>query len=65
MREGRAAEVAFAVADDWQQRGIGKVLMDRLAEDARAAGIETFHADIAPENSASLALLRRLRLQAA
>ena len=65
VRDGRAAEVAFAVADDWQRRGIGTVLLDRLAEDARAAGIESFRADIAPCNTASLALLRRLRLQAA
>ena len=65
VRDGRVAEVAFAVADDWQQRGIGTVLLERLAEDARAAGIESFRADIAPSNTASLALMRRLRLQAA
>ncbi len=64
-REGRVGEVAFAVADDWQHRGIGTVLIERLAEDARAAGIESFRADVAPGNAASLALLRRLRLQAA
>ena len=34
------AEVAFAVADDWQRRGVGTVLAERLAADARAAGIE-------------------------
>ncbi len=65
VRDGRVGEVAFAVADDWQHRGIGTVLIERLAEDARAAGIESFRADIAPENGASRALLRRLRLQAA
>ena len=58
-------EVAFAVADDWQQRGIGTLLIERLAADARAAGIESFRADIAPSNGASLALMRRLKLQAA
>jgi GNAT superfamily N-acetyltransferase len=65
VRDGRVAEVAFAVADDWQHRGIGTVLVERLAADARAAGIESFRADIAPCNTASLALLRRLQLQAA
>ena len=65
VREGRVAEVAFAVVDDWQHRGIGTLLVDRLAADARAAGIESFRADIAPGNAASLALMRRLRLQAA
>ena len=48
VRDGRVAEVAFAVADDWQHRGIGTLLVDRLAEDARAAGIESFRADVAP-----------------
>jgi N-acetylglutamate synthase-like GNAT family acetyltransferase len=65
VRDGKVAEVAFAVADDWQHRGVGAVLVDHLAADARAAGIESFRADIAPGNVASRALLRRLRLQAA
>ena len=63
VRDGRVAEVAFAVADDCQHRGIGTLLVERLAEDARAAGVESFRADIAPGNVASRALL--LRLQAA
>ncbi len=65
VRDGTSAEVAFAVADDWQHRGIGTVLIERLAADARAAGIDSFRADIAPDNAASLALMNRLRLQAA
>ena len=65
VRDGRVAEVAFAVADDWQHRGIGTLLVERLADDARAAGIESFRADVAPGNDASRALLRRLQLQAA
>ena len=63
VRDGKVGEVAFAVVDDCQQRGIGTLLVERLAEDARAAGIESFRADIAPGNVASRALL--LRLQAA
>jgi N-acetylglutamate synthase-like GNAT family acetyltransferase len=65
VRDGNVGEVAFAVADDYQQRGIGTLLVERLAEDARAAGIESFRADIAPGNVASRALMRRLKLQAA
>ena len=64
VRDGTVAEVAFAVADDWQHRGIGTVLVERLAADARAAGIESFRADIAPGNAASQALMRRLQLAA-
>jgi acetyltransferase len=57
--------VAFAVADDWQGRGVGRVLVDRLAADARAAGITRFRATVTGENPRSLALLRRLRAQVA
>ena len=65
VREDDTAEVAFAVADAWQSRGVGTLLVERLAADARAAGIRRFVADIAPDNLPSRALLRRLRLAAA
>jgi RimJ/RimL family protein N-acetyltransferase len=58
VRDGTAAEVAVEVADEWQGRRVGTILMDRLAADARAAGIERLHAFVAPENTASRALMR-------
>jgi GNAT superfamily N-acetyltransferase len=61
VRDGDAAEVAFAVADEWQGRGVGTLLVDRLAADARAAGITRFVAEVQPDNAPSLALARRLR----
>jgi RimJ/RimL family protein N-acetyltransferase len=64
VRDGDSAEVAFAVADAWQSRGVGTLLVERLAADARAAGIRRFMADVAPDNLRSQALLRRLRLAA-
>ena len=60
VRDGATAEVAFAVVDDLQGNGVGAVLTDRLAADARAAGIETLHATVTGENVASVALLRRM-----
>ena len=39
VRDGRSAEVAFAVADDYQQRGIGSALVAELVADARVSGI--------------------------
>lgn len=63
-REGCTAEVAFAVADEWQSRGVGRVLADRLAADARAAGITAFRADVRPDNVRSAALVRRLQTAA-
>ena len=60
VRDGEVADVAFAVVDEWQQRGVGGVLLERLACDARAAGIEELRATMHADNSASLALMRRV-----
>jgi GNAT superfamily N-acetyltransferase len=59
VRDGAVADVAFAVVDEYQNRGIGRVLMDRLAGNARAAGIQELRATMHADNSASLALMRR------
>jgi len=64
VRDGDTAEVAFAVVDHWQGRGVGNTLIDRLAADARAAGIVSFVADVQPGNAPSLALVRRLNAAA-
>jgi GNAT superfamily N-acetyltransferase len=53
-------EIAFAVGDEWQGRGIGSVLVDRLACVARAAGIERLSATISTDNHASLKLMSRV-----
>ena len=53
-------EIAFSVGDAWQGRGIGSVLVDRLACEARAAGIERLSATISSDNPASLKLISRV-----
>jgi GNAT superfamily N-acetyltransferase len=40
------AELACTVADAWQRRGVGSALIERLASQARADGIEQFMAHI-------------------
>jgi GNAT superfamily N-acetyltransferase len=60
VRDGSVADVAFDVVDSLQGNGVGSVLSQRLAEDARAAGIVTLRATMSPENRASLALMRRM-----
>ncbi|HEX2443749.1 MAG TPA: GNAT family N-acetyltransferase, partial [Vicinamibacterales bacterium] len=44
------AEVAFAIADGMQGRGIGTRMLDRLADVARAQGIRAFEADTLGDN---------------
>lgn len=51
------AEVAMAVTDAWQGRGVGRVLLSVLARDARAEGIATLRAVMQPDNRAMHALL--------
>jgi acetyl coenzyme A synthetase (ADP forming)-like protein len=50
LRDARAAEVAFAVADDFQGRGIAMRLLERLASLAESVGIEEFVAEVMPDN---------------
>jgi len=54
--EPRRAEVAFAVADAHQGRGVATVLLEHLAAVARAAGIEEFEADVLGENNSMMSV---------
>lgn len=52
------AEIAFVVADAWQHHGIATVLLELLAEAARANGIEAFVASTLPDNHEMIHVLR-------
>jgi ribosomal protein S18 acetylase RimI-like enzyme len=60
VRNGSSAEIAVAVADDHQQRGIGSALTHELIADARAAGVTEITALVSGDNRAAVALLRRV-----
>lgn len=60
VRQGELAEIAFAIADDHQGRGVGSILANELGADARAAGITHLTATICGDNPGMVALLRRL-----
>jgi protein lysine acetyltransferase len=60
VRNGRRAEIAFAVADVYQGRGFGSTLGRELADDARAAGIVELVANVCGDNPSMVALLRRI-----
>jgi len=54
------AEIAIAIADSWQGRGLGSALLRRLVQRAREEGITRFTADVMADNRAMLALIRKL-----
>lgn len=51
------AEVAFVVEDGWQSKGVGKLLLSQIAEEARLRGVETFTGEVLGENRRVLSLL--------
>jgi len=51
------AEVAFVVEDEWQSKGVGKLLLFELAEKGRLRGVETFTGQVLVENRRVLGLL--------
>jgi len=63
LRDERAAEAAFAVADELQGRGIGTRLLERLAAIAAEQGIERFVAEVMPENRAMLGVFEGAGLE--
>jgi GNAT superfamily N-acetyltransferase len=59
-RERDAAEVSVVVVDDWQRRGLGTLLMERLSDRARGLGIEHYLALVAPSNRQVIEVLDRI-----
>jgi acetyl coenzyme A synthetase (ADP forming)-like protein len=53
------AEVAFLVADAWQERGISTIMLAHLADLARQHGITTFAADVLPANHRMIDVFRQ------
>src|SRR5262245_59833131 len=60
VREGDSAEIAFAVADEYQQRGIGTALAGELVRNARADGVTEITALVSADNHAAVRLLPRV-----
>jgi acetate---CoA ligase (ADP-forming) len=52
------AEVAFTIANDFQGRGLGSILLGQLAQVASANGIEIFEAEVVAANHAMLHVFR-------
>jgi len=55
---GASADIAFAVGDDYQGRGIASRLLQHLVSIARGKGISRFEADVLVENTPMLKVFR-------
>jgi acyl-CoA hydrolase len=58
----QSAEVAFIVQDDWQQKGMGTLLMQYLTQIARQRGVKSFNAKVLPQNKAMLGVFQNSNL---
>ncbi len=65
VSDGRAAQVAFTVEEDYQGRGIATRLLQDLARIARRNGIRQFEAHVLEENAPMLSVLRHAGLRVA
>lgn len=61
--DGTSCEFAIAIADDWQGRGLGRRLMERLMATARARGLTRMEGQVLSANRGMLALMERLGFQ--
>jgi GNAT superfamily N-acetyltransferase len=55
--DGRSADIGILVEDEWQRRGIGKLLLSRLAAAARRRRIEAFTGMVLGENRPMMRLI--------
>lgn len=58
--DGDTAEFALVVADAWQGRGLGRMLLEKLREEARKAGYRALYGNIMEANHDMLNLALRL-----
>ena len=57
------ADIALVVRDEWQNQGIGTLLMRRMAEIARARGLAGFTGDVLMTNKPMLSIFQKSGLK--
>ena len=61
--EDREAEVAIVVRDDFQRKGLGRILLTQLADKARELGITHFSGWVMAENIHLMKLIKKLEVK--
>jgi len=56
--KNQAAEVAFLVQDEWQQKGMGTFLLDYITRIAKDRGVRRFFANVLPSNKPMLSVFQ-------
>jgi acyl-CoA hydrolase/GNAT superfamily N-acetyltransferase len=59
----RYADIAFVVRDEWQNQGLGTLLMSRMVEIARERGLAGFSASVLVDNARMLGVFQRSGLR--
>lgn len=62
--DGTSCEFAVAIADAWQGRGLGSLLMRALLDVARSRGLARMHGMVLAQNAGMLRLMQRLGFRA-
>ena len=60
VTEPGTAEVAFAIVDEYQGKGVGTALLRHLVLIARQSRLERLVAEVLPENAPMLAMFRKI-----
>jgi GNAT superfamily N-acetyltransferase len=55
----RVTDIGVVIADHWQSRGVGSMIMGRLVAQAAARGVSVLVMDVLPENRPMLAMISR------
>lgn len=58
--DGKSCEFGLVVSDDWQGRGLGRVLMEALMHCAQQRGLSRIEGQVMAANQGMLALMQRL-----
>jgi acetyl coenzyme A synthetase (ADP forming)-like protein len=56
--DGGRAEIGMSVADEWQGKGIGSILLGQLAQAAGERGVTVLVAEVLPENHGMIGVFR-------